>query len=386
MPTIGNSSLNESVAAKTEINEATPTENTATVESSVSEHKPIITGRELRDAERNQPYTDRKTITISLINRYSYYRKANDKTMDKRNEFIGSCVRSSQTLAANKDEVNAYFPNLIGISPSDPRYVNGVKEWLNNIQVRVDELGKEINVTFIYNTYDDYLLFSHKELAIENEFNSIPRNNLREVKRGLENKINALNALESEKYKYGHPENVADYLLYRHCLLYKDIAKDPAIINSDKNVRFYFRDNKKEAELQIKLRTEINAAKRNYVALCGDKKSFDEVYIQYCVLNNLAIIPAMQEADIVKENNLDRFSVEQPDKFNKICNDKDISIKSNIELLIARGVFNRHAHSQNIVSADGDFIGANMKEAVAFFKNSDNAIIVQSYLNKLKFI
>lgn len=366
-----------------------PAENKGTTVAGTQEatpKAPQTTHEEMRQENLNQPYTDSKTITISLVNNYSYFRRANDKTMDKRNEFIGSSVHSSQTLSSSKGEVEAYFPSLIGVSISDPKFVQGVKEWLNNIQVRVDELGKELDVTFIYNSKKDYYKIAEEEEAIEARFKSINRNNLKELKVALERKIKELNALESTKYLYGRPQNVADYLLYRHCLLYKDIAKDVALINSDRNIRFYFRDNKKEEELQTKLRNEINAAKRNYVMLCGNEEMFENVYIQYCIHSNLAVTPALQESRLIKENNLDKFSISEPAKFNRICNDKDLSIKSNIERLIAVGIFNKHPHSQNIVSAEGEFIGANMKEAVDYFKNPANENIIDGYLIKLKFI
>lgn len=366
-----------------------PAENKGTAAAGMQEatpKAPQTTHEEMRQEILNQPYVDKKTITISLVNNYSYFRRANDKTLDKRNEFIGSSVYSSQTLSSSKGEVEAYFPSLIGISISDPKFVQGVKEWLNNIQVRVDELGKELDVTFIYNSKNDYYKIANEEEAIENRFKSVNRNNLKELKIALERKIKELNTLESTKYLVGRPQNVADYLLYRHCLLYKDIAKDVALINSDRNIRFYFRDNKKEEELQIKLRNEINTAKRNYVMLCGNDEMFENVYIQYCIHSNLAVTPALQESRLIKENNLDKFSSSEPAKFNRICNDKDLAIKSNIERLIAVGIFNKHPHSQNIVSAEGDFIGANMKEAVDYFKNPANSNIIDGYLTKLKFI
>ena len=366
-----------------------PAENKGTTVAGTQEatpKAPQTTHEEMRQEILNQPYVDKKIITISLVNNYSYFRRANDKTMEKRNEFIGSSVHSSQILSSSKGEVEAYFPSLIGISVSDPKFVQGVKEWLNNIQVRIDELGKELDVTFIYNSKTDYYKIAAEEEAIENRFKLVNRNNLKELKIALERKIKELNTLESTKYLVGRPQNVADYLLYRHCLLYKDIAKDVALINSDRNIRFYFRDNKKEEELQIKLRNEINAAKRNYVMLCGNDEMFENVYIQYCIHSNLAVTPALQESRLIKENNLDKFSSSEPAKFNRICNDKDLAIKSNIERLIAVGIFNKHPHSQNIVSAEGDFIGANMKEAVDYFKNPANSNIIDGYLTKLRFI
>lgn len=332
-------------------------------------------------------YTDKRSIHISLINSYSLFRKKNDKYMDERNEYIGSCIRSSRTLSANKEEVAAYFPNLIGLSVNDERFIMRVKEYLNNIKVRVDKLGKTLDITFHYYHYSDYLKFKDREEAIEEAFVRAPKQNNLELEKAIENKVVQLNALESEKHRYGYPEKIEDYLLYRHCLLYKDVAKDMGVVNSaNKQYRFYFKDNQKEAELLRKKRLEINNAKRNYVTLIGDKNKFNDIYVQYCVLNNLPIVASLAEDEITKENQLDRFSTEEPVKFNKLFNDKDVEIKSLIEKLIAYGILVRPPYSQNILTPEGDYIGANIKEVVMWFKNPDNKNAVNGFTNKLKFV
>ena len=53
-------------------------------------------------------------------------------------------------------------------------------------------------------------------------------------------------------------------------------------------------------------------------------------------------------------------------------------------MLIARGELIRTQYNQNITSPDGDFIGANMSEAIAWFKNTENSSVVNAYINKLK--
>ena len=55
-----------------------------------------------------------------------------------------------------------------------------------------------------------------------------------------------------------------------------------------------------------------------------------------------------------------------------------------IEQLIARGELMRSQYNQNIVSPEGEFIGANITEAVAYFKNPENTSVVNAYYNKLK--
>ena len=53
-------------------------------------------------------------------------------------------------------------------------------------------------------------------------------------------------------------------------------------------------------------------------------------------------------------------------------------------MLIARGELIRSQYNQNITSPEGDFIGANMGEAVAWFKSPENNSVVNALMNKLK--
>lgn len=348
--------------------------------------EPIKTAQQKSDEELDAPFTYNRTVSIALIQNYSLYRKANDKVLPKRRDFIGSSVRSSQVLASNRAEVEAYFPQLLGLSPNNENFISRLKQYLNNIQVRVDELGVTFDCSFQFNHKRDYLKFKAQEEAIELQYKKANRQNIQELRKALDAKIMAINNLESQLHAYGSPVNIAEYLLYRHCLLYRDIAKDTAIINSDPYVRFYFRDDTKDRERQQKLRQEINNAKRNYVEVIGNDDMFDAVYIQYCVIAGLPIVNSMLNDRLEKEVQLDKFSIAEPVKFNNIVKDKDIEIKSFIELLISRGEFVRSKFNQNITTQDGEFIGANMKEAIAWAKDPDNANVIAAFKNKLKYI
>lgn len=355
----------------------TPTPNIETPKETISE------GAKKANEELDLPYVERRSITVSLVTNYSLYRRVNDKTLPKRRDVIGASLSSSRTLSSNKEEIEAYFPALIGLAPNNENFITRVKAYLNNISVAVDELGKTFDISFRYKTKRDYLAFKAKEDKINDEYASVNRQNIAALREALDKKINDLNLLESEKHRYGSPINVADYLMYRHCLLYRDVAKDAAFINNNPNIRFYFKDDKREAELQQKLRTELNNAKVNYVSLIGNSEKFDAVFVQYCVSNGIPVTVGVSMEEMDKQSHLDRYSAQEPAKFNKICSDKDLIVKSLIEHLIARGELNRAAHNQNITTYDGEFIGANVKEAVAWFKSPANSAKVDAYKNKL---
>lgn len=346
----------------------------------------VLTSKEQKQEELDKPFTYKRSITVSLIQNYSLYRKANDKVLPKKRDYIGSSIRSSQVLASNRAEVEAYFPQLLGISVNNENFVTRLKQYLNNIQVPVNELGVTFDCSFRFNHKRDYFAFKAREEEIEMVYKKANKQSTKDLRAALAIKINDLNNLESEQYAVGSPVNITDYILYRHCLLYRDVAKDTALINCDPFVRFYLKDDAKDKERQQKLRQEINNAKRNYIEVIGDDEMFDAVYIQYCVVAGLPIVNSLLSEKIDKENQLDKFSTSEPVKFNSIVKDKDLRIKSFIELLIARGEFVRSQFNQNITTQDGEFIGANMKEAIAWAKNPENENVLAAFKNKLKYI
>ena len=346
----------------------------------------VLTSKEQKQEELDRPFTYKRSITVSLIQNYSLYRKANDKVLPKKRDYIGSSIRSSQVLASNRAEVEAYFPQLLGISVNNENFVTRLKQYLNNIQVPVNELGVTFDCSFRFNHKRDYFAFKAREEEIEMAYKKANKQSTKDLRAALGIKINDLNNLESEQYAVGSPVNITDYILYRHCLLYRDIAKDTALINYDPFVRFYLKDDAKDKERQQKLRQEINNAKRNYIEIIGDDEMFDAVYIQYCVVAGLPIVNSLLSERMDKESQLDKFSTSEPVKFNSIVKDRDLRIKSLIELLIARGEFVRSQFNQNITTQDGEFIGANMKEAIAWAKNPENENVLAAFKNKLKYI
>lgn len=377
----------------TEINKQTvndsvqsPVEGVDTVQQPTTSKIDIEKSADREDLSENQPYTDVRSITIMLVKNTSLYRKANDKVLPKRIDYIGSCFNSSKVISANQEEVNAYFPNLVGLSPNDPSFMLRVKQYLNNIRIPVDELGKTFDISFYYYHKKDYYKFKAKEEAIEEAYQKAPRRGDVEIKAAIKAKVNALNLLESQKHKVGYPINVEDYLMYRHCLLYHSVAKDMSIINSDTSIRFYFKDDKKEADKLRKYRLEVNKAKANYVACIADSVLFEAVYIQYCVLNSLPVLTYLNRPQLDKEIDLDKFSSNEPVKFNKIVYNKEIKLMAVIEKLIARGELVRSQYSQNITTTDGELIGANTGEAIAWFKDPKNASMVAAYNHKLNLI
>lgn len=340
--------------------------------------------QEEANADLEKEYIDKRSVTISLCHNYSNYRRVNMKVLGQRKEVIGSSIRSCQVLSSNAGEVNKYFPELVGLSPNHPDFITRVKAWLSNIQFNISENDVQLNTTFIYEHKKDYLDIKEKEDAINAEFDKVDRSNISAIKEALKRKLEDLNTLESMKYKYGRPQNLEQYLMYRHCLLYREVAKDIALINSDSSIRFYIKDEQKEQERQKKLVKERSEAMRRFVELVGNDKKFESVYLGICIYRNDNLSEALLKDKSVKQSIVMNFVNDHADKFNKIVNDENIENKAFIETLILRGELVRSEFNQQISTADGNFIGSNINEAIAWFKNPDNKAVRTALENKLK--
>lgn len=330
-----------------------------------------------------EPYVDNRFVTISLVHNYSNYRKVNMKVLGQKKEIIGSSVRSSQILSSVQGEVEAYFPQIIGLSPSNPDFITKVKIWLSNIQFIISDKDYKLDISFRYNSKEEYEEFKKKEEAINNEYDKIDRGNFKLLKEALNRKIQQLNDLESTKYLHGRPVNVINYLMYRHCLLYPDVAKDIAFINSSTNIRFYIKDEQKEAEKEKQLIEQQTKAMRNFVELNGTDNKFNAVFVEICSIIGenigLAILKDKREKQAIVIN----FVNNHPDKFNKLIEDKHVLIKAKIETLIARGELIKSDFNQQISLTDGTFIGANMNDAIAWFENPNNKDIRTALESKI---
>lgn len=332
----------------------------------------------------NAQYVDKRSVTISPVHNYSAYRAINRRALGARKNIIGSSVTSCQILSSNREEVEAYFPQLIGLSPNNPDFISRVKAYLSNIQFNVSDNDTTLDTTFIYNKKSDYLKIKAQEDKINDTYDKVNRADLSAIKDAIRVYVNDMNALESTKHKYGRPNNLQEYLMYRHCLLYKDVAKDIALINSDSSLRFYIKNEAREAEKQKKIIIQKKAAMRNFIELNGSDSKRNAVYINMVVSNNGNVFEALLKSKEEQESALMDFVNTSPDKFNKLFEDKHSLTKSFIETLIARGELIRAEFNQQISSADGTFIGSNINEAVAYFENPANKDVREAYENKLK--
>ena len=337
-------------------------------------------------AELEAEYIDKRQIIIASVLNYSAYRRINMAALGKPRNTIGSSVNSVRKLMSNKGEVEHYFPELVGVASNNPEFITRVKNYLNNIFFDVRDTERTIDVSFRYRHKKDYLEIHKVEEKIWETYNAVDRSNTAKLYEAAVIRDNDLFMLESKKYQYGDPLNLEQYILYRHCLNYPDVAKDEAFINSNANLRFYIKDKNKEEVRKNKLIKEQQAALRHLVELQASPVKTNAVYVEYCIYSGISLSDGLSKTALIQSKELMDFATTNPRKFNEFVNDKNLLDKAFIETLITRGELVRSDFNQQISTPDGEFIGANINEAISYFKNPNNAGLKTKLENKLKLI
>lgn len=367
-----------------DLNISTPQNSNAPTNKTVAQEE--AEERAVLEAELEGEYTDRRKIIISSVRNYSAYRRINMAALGKPRNTIGSSVNSVRKLMSNKGEVEHYFPELVGVASNNPEFITRVKNYLNNIFFDVRDTERTIDVSFRYRHKKDYLEIHKAEVKIWETYNAVDRSDTAKLYEAAVIRDNDLFMLESKKYQYGDPLDLEQYILYRHCLNYPDVAKDEAFINSNANLRFYIKDKNKEEVRKNKLIKEQQAALRNLVILQGSPVKTNAVYVEYCIYSGISLSDGLSKTALVQSKELMDFANINPRKFNEFVNDKNLLDKAFIETLITKGELVRSDFNQQISTPDGEFIGANINEAIIYFKNPNNVGLKTKLENKLKLI
>ena len=364
---------------KTTQNNSNPKEDATTKEPTAAQVE-AAKKAEL-EAELDAEYTENKKIVVAVINRVSAYRAINALAIGKPKYVIGSSISSTRKLMSNKGELETYYPELLGVSSNNPDFVTRVKKYLSNISVNLSDGQKEFDVSFVYRHKRDYLAIKQQLEDIDKKYEASPKTikdaNLRN---------DEINRIEATKHKFGYPVNIEDYIIYRHCLLYSEVAKDIKFIGSNPNLRFYIKDVAKEKEREKKRLNAAKEAMTNFIKVIGSPEKTLAVYVAYLTYKNYNVAIGLAKDESERERELISFVNEDPIKFNSFVNDKNIQVKCFVELCIARGELVRSDLNQQISTPEGQFIGENMNAAVAYFNNPNNAGLKTQLENKMKLV
>jgi hypothetical protein len=331
--------------------------------------------------DKEMPITVTKKVTLFRKEEASAYYKRNAKFMPEGKVKIGSAINSVNRMKSNLEEINFYMPLLLGLNRNDPKYSEQVDLWFNNISKIVPESGLTLEVGFIYNNAAHKSTIDSLEEQIYKKFNGAKKSNVRDRDEAIKVRDAAIIDLEKTKYLYGRPINVADYLLWRYCLVYTDVANDIALINKSGGIRFYIYDSEREKQKE-KIQFEV-------------RKKATTIYVKLLDMpdrvETMLWVDKGQSADITKIDEIDKYrmienmSKANPAEFINLYEDINLETKAIIERMIHYGIIKRLQGSSVIVDEHNDLIGNTMDEAIIFFKNTErNKATITRLQSKLK--
>ncbi len=353
--------------------------------------------------------TDNKTIHIKVRALTSAYAHANKKRLSEAilTNTIGSSVTSVNKMLANSNEQASIMGDIIAISPNSGEWNRELKNYWNSFAYDISETGKELEIGFIYDIYaldrERYItqinkgirvakdqLVTNEDLkayidsridAVEDNFKkaikatSVISNEMQKAKMidgAYKIKYDSIHAIESERYKVGKPINPFEYMLYRYCLVYGDVANERALVSKTNKIRFYLHS---DSDIRQEKKDKQDTTRTRVKLLLQVTESIEDMENLLYAMNLGNNIP---EDDVDLYEFVEKQSFARESEFIKVANNKNLKTIGTIEKYIFGGILTRSEGSQIIYNPTNmdNPIGHNMDEAVRYFKLQANASVV----------
>ncbi len=283
----------------------------------------------------NKIFLRRKPLTTS------FYKK-NQESVDEGNWKIGASIRNNDVCRGlTFDEEEKFLPQLLGVQPKNDNWQKVTSEYWNSISKNVPEIGIELEIGFLYKTEEDAKLGE--------------------------------NCKEEDKFKYGFPLVVVDYILYRYCLVYSHVANSINDVNKSLNIRFYLHSKAAEIKASSDTLKLKNKAYSLYLETLANRTKVENLIRLFDKYTNDL---GDEEQDII----LSELATTQPAKFISYATDKTLEMKSFILSCIFGQKLKRIENTETIMYGETTLIGHTLDEAVANL-NSEKMVQI---LNTLK--
>jgi hypothetical protein len=316
-----------------------------------------------------------KEVHLLRVTSSSGYVLTNIKWLHKDRDKIGAAIGAVNYMISRDVEFKQYLRKIIGLSPDSSNWDTKVFEYWNNIAENISDTGKVLQIGHKY--------------SIDGITNGIAKSIIesKEIKTDAElvefvystNKQGELNVLEEERYMYGTAIAPADYILWRYCLVYSNVANREEDINkAPKKIRFYLHD-PQEAKLiaKNKFQESMKATQKLMTMSTDDSK------ITY-------MLKAMDFKGVDLLDPLERLQLlkgvvdSNPSRFFEVEADKELQLKALIFDALNKNLIRKLPNTEIIVNSDNESLGNNLLEVVAHLKDVKNKAFLNSLEAQLK--
>lgn len=275
------------------------------------------------------------------------------------NKKIGSALKGGVALSGlSFEEERQYLPEIIGVDPNDVSWRVAVQEYWNNISVRIPADGIAPDGVII-TTNHKVEEFQGKPLSFKVSFKEEVHKNKLENASSFEEKREIIK-------KYGKVEtNVADYVLFRYCLVYSKVANSFSLIGMSKKILFYLYSKENETKTKYNKLQVRRAASILFEKYLDKEPIIDAMLIRF--EKDLSNYPTIED----KHLELDNLVATKPDAFLLYGKDSSLLIKAMVMQAAKHGIlYNPDNTDAYYYGEDHSIvIGNSLNDAVLFFKS-----------------
>ena len=329
------------------------------------------------DLSLDQEFLDTRTITIRNKDSQSMYFKQNMKFMPAKKCTISASIRAVDSMVSSLAELEAYLPSIIGIDKNNPSFYSSVRNYFNGFSVLVPDNDLELDCSFVFRYKRDYLIYKAAFDKILDEFSKTDKSNPETRDKSFSLRDSQIIALEKAQLGKGVPVNIANYVLYRYCLLYPRIANDIALINSAGNIDFYMVDKRLEKNYEAYMFAVKQQSRKLFMEISEDKTKLADVLYASGVYNvhNMSYEQQVTNLETLQTSNISKFI--------ELGSDRRLSDKAFIERAIQNGLLRRAPNTNVIRNVDEEVIANSLQEAIDYINLPTNAGIVSRWRTSL---
>ena len=299
---------------------------------------------------------------------------------------LGPGRTAVSTMLSSGDELRVLMPVILGLDPKSVtnNWDTKVSDYWYSLSVEVKPEGNELEIGFKYSIDDTTTFFDGTKRSgyisklIKDNPTIKTSADLMEYVKGKDAKGNP-NVAENEKYKYAMPISVEDYILWRYCLVFREVANNLEDVDKSSFIRFYlYNSAQAESDKRAKFKLEKTAMEL-YQKVIADKEFVENV------LHTLQLDTTGKD-EIDKCMLLESVYKDSPEKFIKIASDNQLKSKAAIERYILAGILKRLPNTDVIVDANepDKVLGNTLIDAVSYINNEKNKVQVSQYLARIK--
>jgi len=313
---------------------------------------------EVEEIKIRFPYNEHKEV---YIRRKKQMGAIPGQNPDEAKSKIGSSYSGSAPLRGlTFDEEKRHLPAIISINSDSQNWEKAVKDYWASITKDIPSGdGLKLEIGLRYEKKEDY---------------EVDRKN---------NERDTNGVLINPK---GNPINLADYILWRYCLLYSHVANNIEDLGKSPKIRFYIFNKDKEIAIKKVSQNTKRQALQEWFKRMNERDWVNDV-LHVLVANdksgkhNIVKLTSMGEDE--KDILMDELIDQSPDFFLKIAKDSNLELKAFIENCVVRGILNRIANTSTL-QYEGNNIGSSIDQTIAYLQDKNNNQILNELKAKLK--